>query len=169
VLVLRATKRLRDKIGGVPVTEADSPTTVLGDWYANILPWRPQVAILVNAQTLLPILTPLAPAKGLPGRLADIISTQMSQMGVPQQFIEAERREMLDVRVGPTVDRSVVGSMGEFIAMADYRRDSEEPDDLVEWSRRLAHTPCFRRGRFYGHPDKLLEEAVATYLGAHHQ
>ncbi|MFE6645050.1 DUF6933 domain-containing protein [Nocardioides sp. NPDC057772] len=74
MLVLRATKKLRDRIDGPPPAPGEISTTFLGDWYANLLPWRPQAAILVNSRTRLPVLTPLAPAKGLPGRVADVIA-----------------------------------------------------------------------------------------------
>lgn len=60
VLVLRETKTLRDRMGGVSPTDGEVSTTLLGHWYANALPWRPQVAILINAQTSLPVLTLLA-------------------------------------------------------------------------------------------------------------
>jgi hypothetical protein len=38
---------------------------MLGSWYATVLLWKPQVALLVNEKTLLPVLMPLAPAKDL--------------------------------------------------------------------------------------------------------
>ena len=45
-------------------------TTVLGDWYANVLFWRPQVALFVNAATFIPVLMPLAPAVQRPEGMA---------------------------------------------------------------------------------------------------
>jgi hypothetical protein len=32
---------------------------MLGSWYATVLLWKPQVALLVNEKTLLPVLMPL--------------------------------------------------------------------------------------------------------------
>ncbi|WP_442946309.1 DUF6933 domain-containing protein [Oerskovia sp. USHLN155] len=54
MLVLRTTKKLRDKIDGVPPESREEPTTRLGDWCASHVPWRPQHAILINGRTLLP-------------------------------------------------------------------------------------------------------------------
>jgi hypothetical protein len=38
--------------------------------------------VLVNACTLVPVRTPLAPAKGLPDRVADVVATQLRVPGV---------------------------------------------------------------------------------------
>jgi len=49
--------------------DGEMSTTLLGDWYATYLPWRPrQVALLVSERTLLPLLIPLAPASTLLNR-----------------------------------------------------------------------------------------------------
>jgi hypothetical protein len=37
-------------------------TTAMGSWYATVAVLKPQVALFVNESTLLPVLTPLAPA-----------------------------------------------------------------------------------------------------------
>ena len=67
MIVVRGTKKFLDRVGR-PDTSYESSTS-LGDWYANALFWRPQVALFVNAQTLFPVLVALAPASsvGTPG------------------------------------------------------------------------------------------------------
>jgi len=65
VLFIRGTKKLRDRVNGAPVAEPEESTTALGDWFANALFWRPQVALLVNSRTLLPVFMELAPAATL--------------------------------------------------------------------------------------------------------
>lgn len=49
MLIVRATKKLLDRIGPPDLDEADQPTTMLGQWYATALFWKPQVALFVNA------------------------------------------------------------------------------------------------------------------------
>ena len=65
VLVVRGTKKLRDRVRGRAAAAAETSTTALGDWFANALFWQPQVALLVNRRTLLPVFTGLAPAAKL--------------------------------------------------------------------------------------------------------
>lgn len=56
MFIVRPTKKSRDKIGGVPVEPEGDSTTVLGDWYANLLAWRRPNAILMNARTLVRVI-----------------------------------------------------------------------------------------------------------------
>ncbi|MFG2040791.1 DUF6933 domain-containing protein [Dactylosporangium sp. NPDC048998] len=74
VLIVRATKKLRDRIGPPDLRGDEQSTTVLGEWYATRFGWRPDVLLLVNESTLLPVLLPLAPAATALSRAADRIS-----------------------------------------------------------------------------------------------
>ena len=62
VYSLNATKKLRDRAKQPVLPAVADPTTWLGNWYGTVLFWRPQLALLVNEQTLFPVLMPLAPA-----------------------------------------------------------------------------------------------------------
>jgi hypothetical protein len=62
VLIVRATKKLRDRIGQADLGADERSTTALGEWYATRFAWRPDVLLLVNEPTLMPVLLPLAPA-----------------------------------------------------------------------------------------------------------
>src|SRR5690242_20408983 len=92
VLIVRATKKLLDRIGPPTLRDGGQSTTVLGQWYATALPWRPQVALLVNEPTLLPVLMPLAPAATLPARAARHIAAILATHAIPAAVIEAFRQ-----------------------------------------------------------------------------
>ncbi|QLQ10122.1 MAG: hypothetical protein HZY75_06665 [Nocardioidaceae bacterium] len=165
MLILRATKKLRDKVCGVPAGPDDASTTVLGDWYANLLAWRRPHVILVNARTLVPVITPLAPARSLAERLPDVIADALVALGVAQSVVDAEREHPREVRIGPTVDRSVVGSMNDFIFLAGNRRDDAgglDALDLGELSKRLAHVPCGPLYKSHTFPDAELHAFLAS-------
>lgn len=68
---IHGTKKLLDRVKRPVVEPVDVPSTMLGNWYANALMWRPQAALFVNEVTLLPVFVPLAPAKGLAERFLD--------------------------------------------------------------------------------------------------
>lgn len=66
MLIVRGTKKLRDRMKQAPTASIDDEsTTVLGDWFATALFWKPQAALLVNTKTMIPVFTPLAPAAKL--------------------------------------------------------------------------------------------------------
>lgn len=86
MLIVRGTKKLRDRAKGPPAAEGDAPTTSLGDWFATALFWRPQVALLVNQRTLLPVFTELAPAATLLDRAPEAIEAVLRLHGLDDEF-----------------------------------------------------------------------------------
>ena len=56
MLIIRGTKKLRDRMKQAPVASPDDEsTTALGDWFATALFWKPQAALLVNSSTMIPV------------------------------------------------------------------------------------------------------------------
>ncbi|HEY1919930.1 MAG TPA: hypothetical protein VGH27_30530 [Streptosporangiaceae bacterium] len=162
MLIVRATKKLLDRIGPPSLTEEDQPTTLLGQWYATALFWKPQVALFVNEPTLLPVLVPLAPAATLLARFPEQAAAVLAAHGIPDMIIRAELRQLHDYRLGKTANRSVVGIMNEFTHLAEaYRQDTPAPD-LPGLAMRLAATPC---GPLYSKnisPDRELHALVRS-------
>jgi Domain of unknown function (DUF6933) len=75
---VRPTRKLLDRIGAPSLDEGQQSTTLMGQWYATAMFWKPQVALFVNEPTLLPVLMPLAPAATLlarfPRQLAAVLA-----------------------------------------------------------------------------------------------
>lgn len=140
--MIRATAKVRERVKNMPPAEAtDSSTTRLGDWYVNVLFWKPQVALFVSESTLLPVLVPFAPAASLAARFPVAVIAHLQAHEVPRAFTDAVRAAMAEVRLAKTASRSVLGVMNEFRFLADvYRGDGET--DLLALSMRLAQIPC---------------------------
>ncbi len=156
MLVVRGTKKLRDRVRGPAAGDDDVSTGVLGDWFVTALPWKPQVALAVNARTFLPVFVPLAPAGKLLDRLTDEIARILTLHGVDPAVIEAERKAMVEVRIAPTNDRSVVGVMNEFAFLGEHWFDG----DLTALSLRMAGTPVGPLRSGDGFPDQALAALV---------
>ncbi len=152
MLVVRGTKKLRDRVKGAPAGDDDVSTTALGDWFATALFWRPQVALLVNARTFIPVFIELAPAAKLLDRVPAAIEAALRAHGVDEAIIATEVEAMTDVRLAPTNDRSVLGVMNEFAFLGEHHQASE-PSDLLELSLRLAGTPIGPLHKSTGFPD----------------
>ena len=58
VLIVRATKKLAQRLGGFDDVPAEPDLSLLGEWYATVIFWRPQVALFVSETTLLPVFVP---------------------------------------------------------------------------------------------------------------
>lgn len=160
---LHATKKLRDRAKQPVLAAVADPTTWLGNWYATVLFWRPQLVLLVNERTLFPVLMPLAPAATVLDRFPIALGETLAAAEVESQFIDAELAEMNDRRWAKTASRSVLGIMNEFTFLASDSRHRHDfdPIGLALW---LAQTPC---GPLYGRyvsPDRELAASVGLWV-----
>jgi hypothetical protein len=158
VLIVRATKKLRQRLGSAVPHDAGPSTTLLGDWYATALPWRPrQLILLVNEQTLLPVLMPLAPAATAPSRIGPEIVATLAAHQALATVVDGELSQMRDCRFAPTANRSVVGIMTEFSFLADVYRRNDPDLDPRQLAKKLAATPCSPLYRRHTRPDRELQ------------
>ena len=162
VLVVRGTKKVLDRIGGVTASDSDRSTTRLGDWYVNVLFWKPQVALFVNEVTLLPVVMPFAPASTLLARFPAILHTHLQAHSVSRDFVEAEFAEMSEIRTAKTANRSVLGVMNEFKFLAEVETQFVDEHDLLSLSLRLAETPCGPLYKRHISPDHELAAIVGS-------
>ncbi len=103
MLVVRGTKELRERVKGAPVADGDESTTALGDWFANALFWKPQVALLVNSKTLLPVFMRNALREYFPAAL--------------EAFADLADRDALAVLAkAPTPDAAARLTVGQIVA-----------------------------------------------------
>jgi hypothetical protein len=160
VLIVRATKQLLDRIGPPSLSEDEQSTTMLGQWYATAVFWKPQVALFVNEPTLLPVLMPLAPAATLLARFPQQVATVLAAHGTPEAIIGAELQQMRDRRLAKTASRSVVGIMNDFTRLAGTYRDNTREPDLLGLAMRLAATPCGPLYSKHISPDRELDALV---------
>jgi hypothetical protein len=157
VLIVRATKKLLDRVGPPSLGEGEQSTTLMGQWYATAVFWKPQIALFVNEPTLLPVLMPLAPAATLLARFPQQLTAVLTAHGTPGAVIDEEQRQMRDRRLAKTANRSVVGIMNEFTFLAEaYRGDTPAPD-LLALALRLAATPCGPLYSKHVSPDRKLD------------
>jgi hypothetical protein len=162
VLTLRCTRKLLDRLRVPAARDDPEPTTLLGDWYANLL-FQPgqQLVLLVSQRTLLPVFIRAAPAASIATRVPAAVAEVLVALGIPALAVEAELREMRDVRIGKTKSRQILGSMADFTYMLGAHLEHGRP--LADVSHRLAHTPCGPIGMKY--PADIVREVFAAKPG----
>jgi hypothetical protein len=119
VYTIRGTGKFLARVGR-PVPDPSPSTTILGDWYANLLFWRTQVALFVNAPTFLPVFVPLAPAAGVLDRFPAAMAAVLRDLAIDPRFIDTEVVEMDAPVLATTASRQVLGVMNEHARMADH-------------------------------------------------
>ena len=160
MFTLHCTKKLLDRVQP-EVAAPCSVNTRLGNWYATALFWKPQMALLVNERTLLPVLMPLAPAATLAKRFPAALKEVLQGLGLPAEFIQAEVEGMGEVVYAKTANRSVVGMMNEFAFLAEAFRDRGGRVDPLAFSLKLAGVPCGALSKGAGFPEDAVRELVA--------
>lgn len=141
MFTLRCTKRLLERMRVEAASDASSASTVLGNWYANLLYVAgSQIILAVSERTLLPVLLPAAGAKKLPKRLPAAVGDVLAAVGIPAGAIERELVEMRAVAVATTANRHVLGSMNDFRVMLEFPQ--ERGETLLATALFLAETPC---------------------------
>ncbi len=137
---LRCTRKLLRRTDETPSSEAVTPTTVLGDWYANLLYLRPQQLVLaINERTLLCVLVPAAPAATVAERLRLEVGGLLRDIGVPAAKVAAELAAMEHVAIGATASRAVLGCMNDAVKQLEfYPRGAGGAVDLRAASLHLA-------------------------------
>jgi hypothetical protein len=142
MFTLRCTQKLLSR-GFVASPGEHQPTTVLGDWYANIALSRPQHLILcVSEKSLLPLVIPAKDLKNLTARLREQLASVLATFGVPAQRIESELNAMHEYRVGRTTNKSILGSLNEFMFHLEHGLHSRPELSLTHRALKLADMPC---------------------------
>jgi hypothetical protein len=164
--VVHATHKLRTRLGH-PIQPGsghvgEPSSTTLGAWYATAWFWRPHVALFVNERTLLPVLTPLAPAATLLDRFLHALADLLAAHTVPPTFIDHELAQMGHCHLTKTTNRSVVGIMNEFTHLAEAYRDPARDPDLLDLAVQLATTPCSPLYGSHTSPDRALAALTAS-------
>ena len=161
MVIVRSTRKLVARLSAPAASDGEVSTTMLGDWYATFLNWRPhQVAIFVSETTLLPVLFPLAPASSALERFPVHLAQVLRAHGVKESVIALECSDSTECRLAATRSRSVVGSMNEFGFLADAHRAHHAELDLLQVSMTLSRVPCGPLYKSHVSPDRELQALV---------
>jgi hypothetical protein len=86
MVIIRGTRKVLDRVGS-PSEPNTASTTMLGDGFVTVLFWRPQVALFVNATSLLPVFMPMAPAATVLERFPETLAGILRTHGIADHII----------------------------------------------------------------------------------
>jgi len=154
---LHCTKKLLDRLQR-QIAEAVEPENRLGNWYATVVFWKPQMVLAVNERTLLPVLLPFAPAATLVERFPQAVGEVLKALDVPEAVITEELHAMGYGSVCKTANRSLIGMMNEFSFLAETYRHHFGTTEPIAVMKKLVITPC--RPIKYRSPQEMLQELL---------
>jgi hypothetical protein len=142
MITICCTSKLLKRTGLPAVAVIPDPTAALGNWHANILFFhRSQILLFVSDNSRLAVVTPAREARLLAGHLTLHLSTLLASMGVPQEWIEAEVREMAEVSIASTRSRSILGTMNDYSYQIDAMMEDSRLISPLEIALSLSICP----------------------------
>jgi hypothetical protein len=137
MVFIRGTRKVLDRVGS-PSEPDTASTTMLGDGFVTVLFWRPQVALFVNATSLLPVFMPMAPAATVLERFPETLAGILRTHGIADHIIAHEVGQTAEQHLAKTNNRSVVGVMTEFRPPRRLASRHDRRFGGVRWPLRLA-------------------------------
>ena len=120
MLVLRPTANLAGRMGATLVGSTGSSTTLLGDWYANLVNVGSlRLVLAVSERSLLAVVLKARDVASLPAHLSEALREVLGAIGISPQAIEQEITEMNQVLIAKTANRQLLVSMNDFAFMLD--------------------------------------------------
>jgi len=133
MITLRCTRKLLDRAGVSAKVEPAPPTTVLGDWYANLIFARPQqLALCINERSLLVVILPARDFKNVAPRFRAQVVSLLARIGVPAAAVAAEEQAMQEFAFGPTANRAVVGCLNQVAMVLSYELENPRFSSIAE-------------------------------------
>jgi hypothetical protein len=129
------------RLGHAPANEPGPSSTLLGDWYANLIFLRgARLVLCVSERTLLPVVLHARELATLGARLPSAAGDVLAAIGIPAQIAHDERDRMTEVVFARTASRRILGSMNDlaYLLAADFDANAS----LLDLALNLAETPC---------------------------
>ncbi len=143
MFTLNCTKKLAKRI---PFDFVDNPapsTNKLGPWCANSFNAGPYPMILfTNERTLLSVVIPLKQAGTFHDRFLASLEVLLHTIALSSHEIAPELAEMTSMQLTNTANRSVLGSMNDFVYHAKASLYESPRLSLEELSFNLCSFPC---------------------------
>jgi hypothetical protein len=142
VVILRCTQKLLRRLGRPVVPNPEPSSTILGDWYADILFTQPrQVVLCVSEHARLPIVLLARELRTLDERLPVALGSVLKDLHVSQSAILRELAGMTAFEVARTASRSILGTINDYAVAVTWAL-AEKPDiSLHQLSLHLCETP----------------------------
>jgi hypothetical protein len=143
MVTLRCTQKLLKRLSQ-PLSEVPpQPTTLLGDWYANILFSKPQQLVLcISERTLLPVILPAKDIHTFSDRFVVAVHEVLTALGVAPQLADRECSQMQHILIGKTNNRQILGSLNDLLFHFDYYLYAEPSQSLLQHSLFLSTIIC---------------------------
>jgi len=153
MFTLRCTQKLLRRGLAISPAQIQPTSTLLGDWYANLVYFGPhQLILCTSTKTLLPIVVTAKDARAAPIRIRAALGAVLACLDIPGAMVDRELAQMEEFRVDRTADRRLLSSLNEMAFLLRYEIQLHGNRSLIEHALRLAQTPM--KYILYDSPDR---------------
>lgn len=139
MITLRCTQKLLRRAGVPTKVDTKAPTTVLGDWCANLIVARPQqLALCMNERSLLVVVLPARDFKNVAPRFRAQVVSLLTRIGVPAAAVAVEEKAMSEFAFGPTANRRVLGCLNQAVMVLSYELENPRFASIAELEDNLS-------------------------------
>jgi hypothetical protein len=144
MVTIRCTRDLLEYVKAELCHGATPPSNRLGDWYAKlVVTKRGRLVICVSERSLLPVLVAATTDAGaFVVAFREAVRLVLRGIGTEPQWVRREARETEQIALGKTASRRILGSLNDFVFLANATLDDHPQIDLVALAVELAGTPC---------------------------
>ena len=142
MVTLRCTQKLLRRLGRPIVGHPARSSTILGDWYADLLfTQHCQLVLCVSENARLPIVLPAREIRTLDGRLRIAVGAVLRDLRVNEFDVARELAGMETLTVARTASRSILGTINDFAIAVTWAIAETPGIDLHQLSLQLSETP----------------------------
>ncbi|MEX2303530.1 MAG: hypothetical protein WD733_21490 [Bryobacterales bacterium] len=143
MVTLRCTRKLQKKLRASEVPEIGPLTTVLGDWYGDILFTRhARLLVFVSEQSRLAVLLHARDFPTLEERFRAGVVALLRHLGVSEEAIRREEAAMAEIVYAPTRNRSLLGTLNDYFRALPLMIEDRPTVTLTQYALRLSKTLC---------------------------
>ncbi len=148
MLILRPTQKLAKRLHCTIAPTAESSTTRLGDWYANLYYMGTIPFVLcISAESRLPVLVAAKDLNNFARRFQSALRALLRTIVVVDPLIDAELAAMQPMIYAKSEDRSLIGTMNDFGEMLNYHEfDPFDANQCYQLALHLAEGGAARFG-----------------------
>lgn len=168
MITLKCTRKLLKLLDVVPTEEPPSPTSTLGDWYANVIPTAAgELIVFANERTLLSVALPVEIMDTLVSAFAARVYNLLVLINVAEEIASHEIAELKQMEFAKTTSRSVLGSLNEISLHYQLIAERDAADGALRLSEvELQLSQTLHKPLDYVYPAKVAKRLLTEHYNA---
>ena len=135
MIYIRCTQKLIKHYGLKPNIPEEAGDSILGDWYANIIPTDGgDLIVFLNERTLLTVAVPLCPENELFPTFVERVGNLLAMIDIPIHRIYRELEFYREILITKTKNRSLLGSLNDIAYHYQARAEMRAPNEKISLS-----------------------------------